>query len=62
MERTDSRIKGPPTEPEIAVATFIILPETTLEIQSALIRNATKIEIEVTLRIKDKIQEIVINL
>jgi hypothetical protein len=54
--------KEPTTEPKITVATIIIPPETTVDIQNALIHNATKIELEVTLRINGKIQEVVINL
>ena len=64
MERTDPRGKRTESrsEPKITVATVIIPPETTLDIQSTLIHNATKIELELTLRINGKIQEVVIKL
>jgi hypothetical protein len=54
--------KEPATEPKITVATVMIPPETTVDIQSTLIQNATKIDLELTLRINGKIQEVVINL
>ena len=54
--------KEPVIEPKVTVATVIIPPETTVNVQSTLIHNATKIELEVTLRINGKIQEVAINL
>jgi len=53
--------KDTPAEPKNTVTTVIIPPETTINVQSTLIQNATKIELEVTLRINSKIQEVIIN-
>jgi hypothetical protein len=51
----------PPTAPKTVIATVIIPPETTVYIQSALISNISKIELEVTLRMNGRIQEVLIN-
>lgn len=48
-------------EPKTTVATLVIPPETSIDVQSTRISNLSKIELEVTLRISDKIQEIAIN-
>ena len=50
-----------PAEPKTTVATFIIPPETTINAQYTRISNLSKIELEVTLRISNKIQEVAIN-
>jgi hypothetical protein len=49
-------------EPKTTVATLIIPPETTIDVQSTRISNISKIELEVTLRITNKIQEVAINI
>jgi hypothetical protein len=48
-------------EPKTTVATLIIPPETSIDVQSTRISNLSKIELEVTLRISDKIREVAIN-
>jgi hypothetical protein len=48
-------------EPKTTVATFIIPPETSIDVRSTRISNVSKIELEVALRITNKIQEIAIN-
>jgi hypothetical protein len=48
-------------EPKTTVATLIIPPETSIDVQSTRISNLSNIELEVTLRISDKIQEVAIN-
>jgi hypothetical protein len=47
-----------PTEPKITLATFIIPPESSIEVQSTQIRNLSNVEIEVNLRINNKIREV----
>jgi hypothetical protein len=54
-------IESEPGEPKTTVATFIIPPETTIDAQYTRISNMSKIELEVTLRISNKIQEVAIN-
>ena len=49
-----------PTEPKTIVATFIIPPQTSIDVQSTHISNIGNIELEVSLRINDKIKEIAI--
>jgi len=49
-------------EPKTTVATFIIPPETTIDVQSTRVSNLSRIQLEVTLRISDKIEELSINL
>jgi hypothetical protein len=48
-------------EPKTTVATLIIPPETSINVQSTRISNLSNIELEVTLRVSDKIQEVAIN-
>jgi hypothetical protein len=48
-------------EPKTTVATLIIPPETSVDVQSTRISNLSKIELEVTLRITSKIEEVAIN-
>jgi hypothetical protein len=49
-----------PTEPKTTVATFIIPPETSIDVQSTRISNISNVELEVNLRINQKIKEIAI--
>lgn len=49
-------------EPRSIVATFIIPGETSVEVQSTRISNLTKIDLEVTLRINNRLREVAINL
>lgn len=51
-----------PTEPKIAVATFMIPPQTSIDVQSTRISNISKVEVEVNLRIDDKIKEMAIKI
>jgi len=51
-----------PTEPKTTVATFIIPPETSIEVQSTEIRNLSNREVEVNLRINNKIKEVAIRI
>lgn len=48
------------TEPKPTIATFIIPPETSINVQSTHISNLSNIELEVNLRINDKIKEVAI--
>lgn len=48
-------------EPKTSVVTFIMAPETSVNVQSTRISNLSKIELEVTLRISNKIQEVAID-
>jgi hypothetical protein len=48
-------------EPKTTVATLIIPPETSVDVQNTHISNLSKIELEVTLRINSKIQEVAID-
>jgi len=50
------------TEPKTTVATFIIPPETSIDVQSTHISNLSNIELEVSLRINDKIKEVAIKI
>lgn len=50
------------SEPKTTMATFIIPPETSINVQSTSITNNSKIELEVTLRINNRIREIAITL
>jgi hypothetical protein len=49
------------TEPKTTVAILIIPPETSIDVQSTRISNLSKIELEVTLRITNRIEEVAIN-
>ena len=49
-------------EPKTTIATLIIPPETSIKVQSTRISNLSKIELEVSLQISDKIREVAINL
>lgn len=51
-----------PTASKITVATFIIPPEATVNVQSTIISNLSNIELEVDLRIDDRIKEIAIRI
>jgi hypothetical protein len=60
-----SRLLPPETElvePRSTVANFIIPGKTSVVVQSTRISNLSQIELEVTLRIKDRIREVAINL
>jgi hypothetical protein len=48
-------------EPKTTVATLVIPPETSVDVQSTRISNLSKIELEVTLRISSKIHELAID-
>jgi len=48
------------TEPKTTVATFIIPPETSVDVQSTRISNLSNIDLEISLRINDKIKEVAI--
>ena len=50
----------PPNEPKTVVATFIIPPKTSIDVQSTHISNISNIELEVSLRVDDKIREVAI--
>ncbi len=50
-----------PNQPKTTVATFIIPPETIIEVQSTHISNISNIEVEISLRIDNTIREIAIN-
>jgi len=52
--------KEDPTEPRTAVATVIIPPESSIDIQSTRISNLSNVAIEVNLRIDSKIREVAI--
>jgi len=54
-------IKGELAEPKTTVVALIIPPETSIDIQSTRISNLSRIELEVTLRVSDKIQEVAMN-
>lgn len=49
-----------PNEPKTIVATFIMPPQTSIDLQSTRISNISNIELEVTLRADDKIKEVAI--
>jgi hypothetical protein len=49
-----------PPEPKTTVATFILPPETSIDVQSTHITNLSNIELEIDLRINSKIKEIAI--
>lgn len=51
-----------PTRSNITVATLVIPPEATVDVQSTLINNLSNIELEVNLRIDDRIREIAIKI
>jgi len=48
-------------ETKTTVATFIIPPETSIDVQTTHISNLSNIELEVSLRINSKIKEVAIN-
>ena len=48
-------------EPKTTLATFIIPPESSIDIQSTHISNVSNVEIEVSLRIDSKIKEVAIS-
>lgn len=50
------------TETKTTVATFIIPPETSIDIQSTHISNVSNVEVEVNLRIDSKIKEVAIKI
>jgi len=49
-----------PTETKTTVASFIIPPENSINVQSTLISNMSNIELEVDLRIDNRIKEVAI--
>jgi len=49
-----------PTEPKTTLASFIIPPKTSIDVQSTHISNIGNIELEVSLRIDSKIKEVAI--
>jgi len=49
-------------EPKTTVATFIIPPETSIDVQSTHISNLSNIEIEVSLRVNGKVKEVAIKI
>jgi len=51
-----------PTEPETTLATFIIPPETSIDVQSTHISNISNVEIEISLRINNRIKEVAIKI
>lgn len=50
------------TEPKTALATLIIPPDSSVEVQSMQIRNLSGVEIEVSLRTDSKIKELAIRI
>src|SRR3990170_311904 len=50
------------TEPKTTVATFIIPPDTCVDVQSTQIRNLSSVELEVNLRMDDRIREVAIRI
>jgi hypothetical protein len=52
--------QGKPAEPKTTLATFIIPPETSIDVQSTHISNLSNVELEVCLRFDDKIKEVTI--
>jgi biotin operon repressor len=51
-----------PTEPKTTMATFIIPPDTSIDIQSTQIRNLSGVDLEVSLRIDNRIREVAIRI
>lgn len=51
-----------PAEPKTTLATFIIPPETSIDVQSTRISNISNVEVEVSLRIDNKIREVAIKI
>ena len=51
-----------PTETKTTVATFIIPPETSIDVQSIHISNVSNVELEVNLRIDSRIKEVAIRI
>ena len=51
-----------PTEAKTTVATFIIPPETSINVQSTHISNMSNVELEVDLRIDNRIKEMAIRI
>ena len=49
-----------PNDPKTIVATFIIPPKTSIDIQSTHISNLSNIDLEVSLRVDDRIREVAI--
>lgn len=49
-------------EPKTKVATFILPPQTNIDVQSTHISNISNVEIEVSLRIDNKIKEVAIKI
>jgi len=49
-------------ESKTTLATFIIPPETTIDVQSTHISNISNVEVEVSLRIDNKIREVAIKI
>ena len=52
--------QGKTTEPKTTLATFIIPPETSIDVQSTHISNVSNVELEVSLRFDNKIKEVTI--
>lgn len=50
------------TEPKTALATLIIPPDSSVDVQSMQIRNLSGVEIEVNLRVDSKIRELAIRI
>jgi hypothetical protein len=51
-----------PPEPKTTVATFILPPETSIDVQSTHITNLSNIELEIDLRINSTIKEMAIKI
>ncbi len=51
-----------PTEPKTSLATIIIPPDSSVEVQSTQIRNLSGVELEINLRVNGKIKELAIKI
>jgi hypothetical protein len=51
-----------PTEPKTALATLIIPPDSSVDVQSTQIRNLSGVELEISLRVNGKIRELAIRI
>jgi hypothetical protein len=51
-----------PTEPKTALATLIIPPDSSVEVQSMQIRNLSSVELEINLRVNGRITELAIKI
>lgn len=52
--------EGEPLEPKTTIATFIIPPETSIDVQSTRLSNIGNAEVEVSLRVDNRIKEVAI--